>query len=99
MKTNKDWQLLYRLGGAAPFITIFFYLCQLMFISWDNYPATIEQWFILFDTNKIRALFYLNSLDMISIGTLGIMYLALYVRLKEDNQSLMSISLFFSYLG
>nr|MDA3846100.1 DUF4386 family protein [Vallitaleaceae bacterium] len=40
-----------------------------------------------------------NSLDMISIGILGIMYLALFIRLKEENKSLISISLPFAFIG
>jgi len=99
METQNQWKLLYKLGGIAPFITISLYMSQLVFIPWDNYPNTIEQWYSLFSTNTLLGLFYLNSIDMISIGLLGIMHTAMFARLKEENPSLMMISLPAAFLG
>ena len=93
------WNLLYRIGGIAPLLTLAFYISEFLFIRWDSFPTSTEGWFSLFQRNKLLGLFYLNALDIFSIALLGVMFLALYVALRKINQSLMAIAGFFSLLG
>ena len=82
-----NWKSLYRIGGIAPLLTLAFYISEFMFIDWDKFPASPEEWFLLFQQSKLLGLFYLNSLDIISIALLGVMFLTLYVALRKINES------------
>ena len=90
---------LYRIGGAAPLLTLIFYLSEMLFIPWDQYPSSTEDWFTLFQRSKIIGLFYLNALDIFSIALLGLMFLALYAALQHANRSWMITSTYFGLLG
>ncbi|MCJ7701475.1 MAG: DUF4386 domain-containing protein [Anaerolineales bacterium] len=97
--TGSKWVNLYRVGAAAPLITIVFYLCEFLLIPWEKYPASTEAWFSLFQESKILGLLYLNALDIFSIALLGVMFLALYMALRGVNESYMAIAAFFAFLG
>ena len=96
---ESDWKNLYRIGSIAPLITIVFYVSEFLFISWEKYPTSTEDWFSLFQRSKLLGLFYLNALDIFSIALLGVMFLALYIALRRTNESLMAVSVFFALLG
>jgi len=98
-ETSNKMRNLYRIGGIAPLLTLAFYISEYVFINWKTFPASTEAWFLLFQRSKLLGLFYLNSLDIISITLLGVMFLSLYVVLKDVNPSSMSIAAFFSLLG
>jgi hypothetical protein len=97
--TDVNMRSLYIAGGAAPLITIVFYLSELLFISWKNFPASPEDWFLLLQSNKLLGLFYLNALDIFSITLLGVMFLALFMALRRIHAGAMLIAAFFSLLG
>lgn len=90
---------LYVAGGVAPLVTLVFYLSELLLIPWDEYPATIEDWFALFQRSKVQGLFVLNALDIISIALLGVMFLALFMALRQVALGSMIIAAFFGLLG
>lgn len=94
-----NWKSLYYVGGVAPLVTLIFYLSELLFISWDNYPTSMEAWFALFQHSKLLGLFYLNALDILSVALLGVMFLALYVALRKTHTASMVIATFFGLLG
>ncbi len=96
---ESEWKDLYRIGGIAPLLTLVFYISELSLISWDSYPASTRDWFLLIQQNKLLGLFYLNVLDIFSISFLGIMFLALHAALTKTNKSLMVIAAFFALLG
>ncbi|MGC9397416.1 MAG: hypothetical protein ACP5J4_21430, partial [Anaerolineae bacterium] len=98
VKAGANWKSLYYVGGVAPFVTLVFYLSELLFISWDNYPTSMEAWFALFQRSKLLGLFYLNALDIISVALLGVMFLALYVVLRKTHPASMVIATFFGLL-
>ena len=62
---------LYRLGGVAVFLTLVLYVSQFVFIPWDDYPASTEQWFALFVRSRL----------------LGVMLLALRTALRSAGPS------------
>ena len=93
------WKPLFRIGGIAPLLTLVFYISEYAFIRWDAFPTSTEEWFLLFQRSKLLGLFYLNTLDILSITLLGVMFMALYVALRETNQPYMSVAAFFSFLG
>lgn len=93
------WRGLYRVGGITPLITLAFYLGEAIFISWENFPSTAEEWFRLFGQSKLLGLFYLNALDIASIVLLAPMFLALYVALRHDGQSSTAIAALLAFIG
>jgi hypothetical protein len=97
---DSRWKSLYRIGGAAPLVTLALYLSQIfIFIFGGTYPSTIEGWFSLFQRNRLLGLFYLNALDILSIALLGLMFLALYIALRRTDESHMAVAAFFACLG
>ena len=87
--TDAHWKGLYRVGGVAILMTLGFYLTQLVLFSVlaRPFPSTINEWFALFEESRLLGLFYLNSLDMISITLMGPMFLALYIALRQVNET------------
>ena len=98
-RSSPNMKSLYILGGAAPLVTLVFYISEFVFIQWDKYPTSIENWFLLFQQSKVVGLFYLNALDILSIALLGVMFLALYEAFKPIHESLMKIAAYFGLLG
>ena len=96
---EKEWRLLYKLGGIAAIIAAILYLFELLFIRWSIYPNNIEEWYTLFGRSILLGLFYLNTLDIIVVGFLGVTIIALCVRLKTVNKSITTIALPFAFLG
>ncbi|MBN2502254.1 MAG: DUF4386 domain-containing protein [Anaerolineales bacterium] len=97
------WKSLYHIGAIAPLVAIVFYLTEMFSIilgaAVEPYPSSVEDWYTLFQHNKLIGLLYFNALDVFSIAFLGVMFLALYVALKEFDPSLMIIATFFALLG
>jgi len=94
-----DWQRLYRLGAAAPLLTLAFYFSEFALIRWNQYPGSTEAWFQLFQRSKLLGLFYLNALDILSITFLGVLFLALYIALRKTDGVLALVAAYFSLLG
>jgi hypothetical protein len=62
-------------------------------------PVTMEDWFLLLQRSKTMGLLYLNAFDVFSIAFLGTMFLALYVALRQANQSTMAIAAYIAFIG
>ncbi|MBN1312850.1 MAG: DUF4386 family protein [Anaerolineae bacterium] len=102
--TDSHWRALYRAGGIAPLVTLAFYLTEVFAIilgdmSGEPFPSTVNDWFSLLQRSRLLGILYLNALDVFSIALLGVMFLALYIALKQYNESYMAIAAFFSFLG
>jgi hypothetical protein len=102
--TDVKWKRLYRIGAAAPLVTLAFYLTEVLAIVFgelagEPYPITASDWLSLFQRSKVLGLLYLNALDVLSIAILGVMFLALYVALRRTSESYMAIAVFFAFIG
>ena len=101
-KTTGDsaWKPLYRAGGYAPWMMIGFILIQiLVMFSGEPFPAGVEDWFSLFERNRILGLLYANVLDIFTITLLGLVLLALCVALRKGYSSAVAIAGFLTLLG
>ena len=97
---DSKWKTLYQAGGLAPLIALLFYCSQFIVLAFgDPYPSSAEGWFALAQRSKLRALWYLNALDIVSFALLGIMFLALYMALRRIHPSWMLIGLYVALLG
>ncbi len=95
-----NWKALFIAGALAPLIALVLYASQfIILIFGDPFPATVEGWFALLQRSKLLGLWYLNALDIISWALLGIMFLALYVALRQTRPSWMTIALYVALLG
>ena len=99
MEKDSIWKSLYRMGAIAPLITIAVYIIQILATLGAPYPETMDEWFTMFQHSKILGLLYLNAFDIFSIAILGVMFMALYIALRNFNPSWMSIAAFFVFLG
>jgi hypothetical protein len=98
-RKKTDWRDLYRLGAYAPVLTLLFYICEFALIRWDQFPASTEAWFQLFQRSKLLGLFYLNTLDIFSITLLGLLFIALFMALRKTKPAMTVAATFFSLLG
>jgi len=97
---NNRWRTLYIVGAIAPLVALLFYFLEAaVVLSGKSYPRAVEDWMALFGRNPFLGLLYLNAPDILSIAFLGVMFLALYVALKQFNESAMAIAAFFSFTG
>ncbi len=98
---DSRWKSLYRVGGVAILLTLGLYLTELIgfAVMAKPFPTTMNEWFSLFQESKLLGLFYLNALDMISIALMGPMFLALYMALRQDNETWMIVGVFFVLIG
>ena len=97
---NAKWKTLYRAGAVAPLIALVLYLFEFgILILGEPYPTAIEGWYALVQRSRLLALWYLNALDIVSFALLGIMFLALYLALRQVHPSWMLVSLYFALLG
>jgi hypothetical protein len=98
-KASSKWKGLFVVGGIAPLVTIVFYFVEFSLVFVGEYPTTVEGWLALFGRGKVLGLLYLNALDILSISLLGVMFLAIYILLRERDESLAAIAAFGAGLG
>lgn len=98
---NRNWRSLLQAGAVAPLITLATYVIEVIgvILVGDSYPTSTLEWFTLFAEDKLLGLLALNVFDVVSIALLGIMFLALYVVLRKQNESMMLMAVFFALLG
>jgi hypothetical protein len=100
---NSNWRSLYRIGGIAALIAGIFFRrnigAEILLFTGQTAPNTVADWFQLLQSNSILGLSLLNIFDVVNYALLGLMFLALYVALKQTNRSYMTIATAFSLTG
>lgn len=71
----------------------------LILLPRETYPTTPQAWFALFQRSRIRGLFFLNALDIVSISLIGLMFAALFVALRQMSPSSMVVGACLAFLG
>jgi fumarate reductase subunit D len=94
---------LYRIGGVAALI------CALMYVvTFGVYvpayragppPATVLEWFTLFQTNPLTGLFFLGLADIVIMILWGPLALAIYDALKQSGRTWARIAISFVFVG
>jgi hypothetical protein len=99
--TDPRWSLLYRLAGAGALISAVFIPIQvLVFIVWPPpLEGTAADWFALFQDNRLVGLLDLDLLLVADNVFLVPIFLALYVLLRREGESLMAIATALGFLG
>jgi hypothetical protein len=97
--TTGSCKSLYKLGGVAALIVVVLTLAEIVGHSIYPLPATANDWFMLFQSNPITGLLDYWGLEVPMYAMFVLVFLALYVVLRETNQSAMAIALIFVLLG
>ncbi len=93
------YRSLYRLGGVAALIVAFLTVAEIIVFAIFPQPSTISGWFILFQANPIIGLLDFWGLEVPMFAMFALVFLALYVLLREVNKSGMTIALTLALLG
>jgi hypothetical protein len=100
---DSNWNSLYRIGGAAALICALMYVITLVVYVPANLasppPATVLEWFTVFENSPVTGLFYLGLGDVVIMLLWGPMALALYAVLKQSNRSWSLIATTFVFVG
>ena len=101
--SDSDWKSLYRVGGVAALMAGVIFRrnlgAEISLFSTQKQPDTIIDWFTLLQNNRVLGLAYLNIFDLVNYALVGLMFLALYVVLKQANKSYMAIATTLGFLG
>jgi hypothetical protein len=98
MKSN-NWSFLYKTAGYIAWITLGLIPIQIViFISWPP-PATVLDFYSLFQTNALRGLFNLDLLYLVTVLFMGYLYLAFFAALLNSHKSLATIGLTLGLIG
>jgi len=96
---RSEWSGIYKAAAVSSFLVVLLYLFQMIFIKNSAYPINIKQWYELISGNRLLGLLYLNTLDIITALLLGIVFVALCVRLRPESKPLTALALPFAFLG
>jgi hypothetical protein len=96
---DQPYASLLRFGGVAALVVAVLTVIEVVAFSLYPQPSTIAGWFDLFLGSPIIALVDFWGLEIPMYAMLAIVFLALYVVLRADNQAGMSIALTLALLG
>lgn len=95
LTTNTDsrWHWLYKAGAAAALLSAVFFPIQILVFLTNPPPESVTGWFALFQSNRLVGLLDLDLLLVIDQVLAMLVFLALYVALRQANESIMAIGL------
>lgn len=96
---DSRWKVLYKAAGVAAFIMVILIVVQSVVFVVFPPPSTVEGYFSLFQNNWLIGLLDLDLIYIIISALMILIYLALYVALRQANQSLVTIALAISLVS
>jgi len=96
---DSAWKSLYRVGGAAALIVVVLILSEIIGFIFYPQPSTVIGWFTLFQSNRIIGLLDFWGLEVPMYALFTMVFLALYVVLREANEGCMAIAMTLALLG
>lgn len=91
-KNEQPWAGLYKVAAIAAIIMVILIPVQgAIFAMWKP-PGTVQDWFILFQTNKLMGLLDMDLLLCVDYLLLLVIFLALWAALKKVNLSFATIA-------
>jgi hypothetical protein len=96
---DSAYRSLYGLGGAAALVVAVLVLGVVFSFTVYPQPSTVSDWFELFQSNKVIGLLDFWGLEVPMYVMFVLVFLALYVALREADQGCMAIAITFSLLG
>ena len=98
-ETTGSYKSLYRLGAAAALMVVMLTVAEIVGHSIHPPPTTVSDWFKLFQSNVVIGLLDFWGLEVPMYAMFVLVFLALYVVLRETSQGSMAIALSFVLLG
>lgn len=99
IKQAQKWQTLYKITGILIIFMLILIPIQILVFSLTSIPTNVEGWFELYHKNWILGMIHQDLLYIINNVIVAIMYLALYLKLKSKNESIMLLAVFLGILG
>ncbi len=100
---DSAWKMLYRVGGVAALVAAFVFRrnigAEVSLASTQMPPTTAVGWFDLLQSSHFVGLTYLNLFDLVNYALLGLLFIALYVALRQINKSAVLIALCTGLVG
>jgi hypothetical protein len=100
---GSGWRTLYRVGGAAALAAAFIFRrnigAEVSLASAQMPPNDVSGWFTLLQNSRFLGLAYLNLFDLVNYTLLGLVFIALYVALRQIDRSATLIALCSGLMG
>jgi hypothetical protein len=88
---SPNWNSLLRIGGLAALVAAILFRrnigAEIFLFTGVSPPNTVTDWFGLLQRDGFMGLSLLNVFDVVNYALLGLMFLGLYVALKQVNKS------------
>ncbi|MHC1787710.1 MAG: DUF4386 family protein [Christensenellales bacterium] len=95
----EKWRLLLRIAGFSTILICVIIPVQIAAFAIWRLPDSVIAWFTLYRANWLLGLIHQDLLYVINNLLVAVMYLALYVLLRNRNESLMIIAMLLGFLG
>lgn len=99
LNTNTQWQDLHRVASFSAVAIVILIPVQILVFVINPPPSTVEEFFMLFQNNALLGLLSLDLLLMVDYILMIPIFLALYIILRNTNQSIAAISVTMGLLG
>ncbi len=98
-----SWKSLYLVGAMAALIAALVFrrnlgVAEIPLFTGYSLPSTVTGWFTLLHSNTLLGLTFLNVFDIANYALVGLMFLAVYVALRQVNKSYTLIAAALSFL-
>ncbi len=90
---DTQWTWLYKIAAAAALLFVVFLPIQILVFFVSPPPDSVSGWFALFQNNRLFGLLDLDLLLIVDQVLTMVIFLALYVALRETSESLMAVGL------
>jgi hypothetical protein len=87
------WSGLYRISGIAAIVMLILIPIQIAVYTIWPMPASVTEWFQLFQNSRVLGLLHLDVLYIINNTIVAIMYIAFYMSLRRKNEALLLLAL------
>lgn len=94
-----EYKTLFQAAFVAAIIMLVIIPLQIAAFMITKLPNTITDWYLLFQSNILMALFHSDLFLLIDNILIVIIYLAFYHTLKDTNKGLLQIGLIFGLIG
>lgn len=93
------WTPLYRVAAVSALLMALFIPVQVAVFIASPPPATVIGWFELYQRNPLLGLLDMDLLLLVDQVLMMLVFVAIYVALRESHQALMAISLALGFIG
>jgi len=98
------WKSLYLVGAISALVAALLFrrnlgVAEIPLLTGYSLPNTVAGWFALLHSNTLMGLTFLSVFDIANYGLVGLMFLALYVALRQTNNSYTLIAAALAYVG